>query len=127
MRDRFVIGLVNCHISAPSRNLRNFNWQANPRKNPVFGRPPGHPFPSVFWKIWGEASEPAPICAACDTGRDMKHVVILSGAGLSAESGIPTFRASDGLWEGNRIEDVATPEAWARNPKLVLEFYNQRR
>lgn len=57
----------------------------------------------------------------------MKHVVILSGAGLSAESGIPTFRDSDGLWEGNRIEDVATPEAWARNPKLVLKFYNQRR
>ena len=57
----------------------------------------------------------------------MKHVVILSGAGISAESGIPTFRASDGLWEGHRIEDVATPEAWERNPKLVLEFYNQRR
>jgi len=57
----------------------------------------------------------------------MKHVVILSGAGISAESGIPTFRASDGLWEGHRIEDVATPEAWERNPRLVLEFYNQRR
>jgi NAD-dependent deacetylase len=57
----------------------------------------------------------------------MKHVVILSGAGPGAESGIPTFRASDGLWEGNRIEDVATPEAWARNPKRVLEFYNQGR
>jgi NAD-dependent deacetylase len=57
----------------------------------------------------------------------MKHVVILSGAGISAESGIPTFRASDGLWEGHRIEDVATPEAWERNPGLVLEFYNQRR
>jgi NAD-dependent deacetylase len=51
----------------------------------------------------------------------------LSGAGISAESGIPTFRASDGLWEGHRIEDVATPEAWERNPGLVLEFYNQRR
>jgi len=57
----------------------------------------------------------------------MKHVVILSGAGLSAESGIPTFRASDGLWEGHKIEDVATPEAWERNPQLVLDFYNQRR
>ncbi len=56
-----------------------------------------------------------------------KHVVVLSGAGLSAESGIPTFRGGDGLWEGHRIEDVATPEAWARNPRLVLEFYNQRR
>ena len=57
----------------------------------------------------------------------MKHVVILSGAGISAESGIPTFRASDGLWEGHRIEDVATPEAWERDPRLVLEFYNRRR
>ena len=57
----------------------------------------------------------------------MKHVVILSGAGLSAESGLPTFRSSDGLWEGHRIEDVATPEAWQRNPQLVLNFYNERR
>lgn len=57
----------------------------------------------------------------------MKHVVILSGAGISTESGIPTFRASDGLWEGHRIEDVATPEAWERDPRLVLEFYNRRR
>lgn len=57
----------------------------------------------------------------------MKKLVVLSGAGISAESGIPTFRASDGLWENHRIEDVATPEAWARNQALVLEFYNQRR
>ncbi len=57
----------------------------------------------------------------------MKHVVILSGAGISAESGIPTFRATDGLWDGYRIEDVATPEAWAKNPRRVLDFYNQRR
>lgn len=57
----------------------------------------------------------------------MKKIVILSGSGISAESGIPTFRASDGLWENHRIEDVATPEAWARNPALVLDFYNQRR
>lgn len=57
----------------------------------------------------------------------MKKLVVLSGSGISAESGIPTFRASDGLWENHRIEDVATPEAWARNPALVLDFYNQRR
>ena len=57
----------------------------------------------------------------------MKKIVVLSGAGISAESGIPTFRASDGLWENHRIEDVATPEAWHRNPALVQEFYNQRR
>lgn len=57
----------------------------------------------------------------------MKKLVVLTGAGISAESGIPTFRASDGLWENHRIEDVATPEAWQRNQNLVLDFYNQRR
>lgn len=54
-------------------------------------------------------------------------IVVLSGAGISAESGIKTFRDVDGLWENHRIEDVATPEAWHKNPALVLEFYNQRR
>ena len=57
----------------------------------------------------------------------MKKLVVLSGAGISAESGLKTFRDSDGLWEGYNIEDVATPEAWNANPSLVLEFYNQRR
>jgi NAD-dependent deacetylase len=57
----------------------------------------------------------------------MKKIVVLTGAGISAESGIKTFRDSDGLWENHRIEDVATPEGWAKNPALVLEFYNQRR
>jgi len=57
----------------------------------------------------------------------MKHIVILTGAGISAESGLKTFRDSDGLWEGYNIEDVATPPAWKRNPKLVQDFYNQRR
>lgn len=57
----------------------------------------------------------------------MKTVVVLSGAGISAESGLKTFRGDGGLWEGHRVEDVATPEAWARDPALVLEFYNQRR
>ena len=57
----------------------------------------------------------------------MKNIVVLSGAGISAESGIKTFRDSDGLWENHRIEDVATFDAWARNPKLVLDFYNERR
>ncbi len=54
-------------------------------------------------------------------------MIVLTGAGMSAESGIPTFRGSDGLWENHRIEDVATPEGWDRNPQLVLEFYNIRR
>lgn len=55
------------------------------------------------------------------------EIVILTGAGISSESGIPTFRAADGLWEKHRVEDVATPEAFARNPGLVQRFYNQRR
>jgi NAD-dependent deacetylase len=59
--------------------------------------------------------------------KDYRNIVILTGAGVSAESGVPTFRASDGLWEGHRIEDVATPEAYARDPETVLNFYNQRR
>lgn len=54
-------------------------------------------------------------------------IVILTGAGISAESGVPTFRAADGLWEGHRVEDVATPEAFRRNPALVQQFYDQRR
>ena len=57
----------------------------------------------------------------------MKTVVVLSGAGISAESGLKTFRGDGGLWEGHRVEDVATPEAWARDPALVLGFYNERR
>ena len=57
----------------------------------------------------------------------MKKIVILTGAGISAESGLKTFRDSDGLWEGYNIEDVATPQAWRRNPKLVQDFYNMRR
>ncbi|HUM51047.1 MAG TPA: NAD-dependent deacylase [Chitinophagales bacterium] len=56
-----------------------------------------------------------------------QNIVILTGAGISAESGIKTFRDSDGLWENHRIEDVATFDAWLRNKELVLDFYNQRR
>lgn len=56
-----------------------------------------------------------------------KKLVVLSGAGISAESGIRTFRDSNGLWENHRIEDVASPEGFARNPQLVLDFYNARR
>lgn len=57
----------------------------------------------------------------------MKRIIVLSGAGISAESGLQTFRGADGLWEGHRVEDVASPEGWAANPERVLEFYNQRR
>lgn len=58
---------------------------------------------------------------------EKKKLVVLTGAGISAESGLKTFRDSDGLWEGYAIEDVATPRAWKKDPKLVLEFYNYRR
>lgn len=56
-----------------------------------------------------------------------KKLVVLTGAGISAESGLKTFRDSDGLWEGYNVEDVATPRAWRKNPQLVLDFYNYRR
>ena len=55
------------------------------------------------------------------------RIVVLTGAGISAESGIKTFRAADGLWENHRVEDVATPEAYRRNPGVVHQFYNERR
>ncbi|HIB27552.1 MAG TPA: NAD-dependent deacylase [Candidatus Marinimicrobia bacterium] len=57
----------------------------------------------------------------------MKKISILTGAGMSAESGLRTFRDSDGLWESHNVYDVATPEAWQRDPELVLNFYNERR
>ena len=56
-----------------------------------------------------------------------RNIVILTGAGISAESGLATFRGPDGLWEGHRVEDVATPEAFARDPQLVHKFYDARR
>lgn len=58
---------------------------------------------------------------------DKKHIVVLSGAGISAESGLKTFRDGDGLWMGYNVEDVATPRAFKKDPQLVLDFYNQRR
>ena len=57
----------------------------------------------------------------------MQHIVVLTGAGISAESGLKTFRDSEGLWMGHNIEDVATPRAYQKNPQLVLDFYNMRR
>lgn len=58
---------------------------------------------------------------------DVRNIVVLTGAGVSAESGLATFRGADGLWEGHRVEDVATPEAFRRDPALVHQFYNARR
>jgi NAD-dependent deacetylase len=57
----------------------------------------------------------------------MKHIVVLTGAGISAESGIQTFRDADGLWENHNVQDVASPEGFRRNPEMVLRFYNERR
>ncbi len=57
----------------------------------------------------------------------MKHLVVLSGAGMSAESGIRTFRDAGGLWEGHDVMEVASPQGWEKNPALVLDFYNMRR
>ncbi len=59
--------------------------------------------------------------------REIQNIVILTGAGISAESGLQTFRAADGLWEGHRVEDVATPQAFVRDPELVHQFYDARR
>lgn len=74
---------------------------------------------------------PADLDAALDEAaaalRSAARVCVLTGAGVSAESGVPTFRASDGLWEGHRIEDVATPSGFRANPSLVWQFYNARR
>ena len=64
---------------------------------------------------------------AADALRVASRVCVLTGAGVSAESGVPTFRASDGLWEGHRIEDVASPMGFQRDPRLVWDFYNARR
>ena len=60
-------------------------------------------------------------------GPDIRNIVILTGAGVSAESGVATFRGADGLWEGHRVEDVATPEAFRRDPAIVHAFYDARR
>lgn len=70
------------------------------------------------WPEWLQAPPPAP---------PGKLLVVLTGAGISAESGLSTFRDAGGLWERYSIYEVATPEAWARNPQLVLDFYNARR
>lgn len=59
--------------------------------------------------------------------KKMKKLIVLTGAGISAESGLKTFRDADGLWEGHNVMDVASPEGWHRNKELVLDFYNQRR
>lgn len=80
-----------------------------------------------FPKIVIFAAEVAAVSGSLKSVFMKKKVVVLTGAGISAESGIRTFRDADGLWEEYRIEEVATWDAWQRNPALVLEFYNKRR
>lgn len=67
------------------------------------------------------------IIADCLRNTPRPKLVVLSGAGISVESGLDTFRGAGGLWEGSWVEDVASPEGWARDPARVLDFYNQRR
>src|SRR5215470_7929195 len=69
----------------------------------------------------------ADLTRAAEILRAADRVAILTGAGVSAESGVPTFRDSNGLWEGHHVEDVASPEGWDRDPALVWQFYNARR
>ncbi|MFO0937890.1 MAG: NAD-dependent deacylase [Gemmataceae bacterium] len=70
---------------------------------------------------------PESVKTVADILRSANRICVLTGAGVSAESGIPTFRASDGLWENHAIEDVASPQGWQRNPQLVWDFYHARR
>jgi NAD-dependent deacetylase len=67
------------------------------------------------------------VCLVKRGGLEMKNLVVLTGAGMSAESGISTFRDAGGLWDQYPVEQVATPEGYAANPKLVIDFYNERR
>ena len=67
------------------------------------------------------------IAKAASLLKNARHPLFLSGAGISAESGVPTFCGPDGLWEGHRVEDVATPDGWERDPRLVWRFYQERR
>ena len=75
----------------------------------------------------GSLEAPRASSARTDFQRDFDRVVFFTGAGISAESGVPTFREADGLWEQYRIEEVATPQALRRNPRMVWEFYEMRR
>lgn len=75
----------------------------------------------------GDANGRRKISSINKTFMSKMHIVVLTGAGISAESGLKTFRDSDGLWMGHDIEDVATPRAFEKNPQLVLDFYNMRR
>src|SRR5919197_1248061 len=76
---------------------------------------------------WDDDDPPRQLDRAVELLRAADRVAVLTGAGVSAESGLATFRGAGGLWEGHRVEEVATPEAFARDPVLVWRFYNLRR
>lgn len=80
-----------------------------------------------MWLLHYDISKKMSIFSSLKAVKKMKKVVVLTGAGVSAESGIKTFRDADGLWEGHDVMDVATPMGWEKNQELVLDFYNQRR
>src|SRR5690606_24237468 len=75
----------------------------------------------------GKLGHPFTLSTARAGENERMRIVVLTGAGISAESGVPTFRGGDGLWEGHRVEDVATPEAFERDPETVHAFYDRRR
>lgn len=86
-------------------------------------------FPSIFAKVFAEnvCGTVQYVAGFFEISAMKKNLVVLTGAGISAESGVSTFRDAGGLWEGHNIMEVASPEGFARNPALVLDFYNQRR
>ncbi len=107
---------VDGHLPVPPVGHRS-----PPRGGAAHLATPGLPLPSREMKMNREDS-------VSDSGVDREgRIVVLTGAGISAESGLATFRGAGGLWEGHRVEEVATPEAFARNPQLVHRFYNERR
>src|SRR5437870_12755482 len=75
----------------------------------------------------GQVCDAVTLGRAAELLRGSSRVAVLTGAGISAESGVPTFRGAGGLWEGQRVEEVATPRAFTRDPSLVWRFYNARR
>src|SRR5690349_3462222 len=99
-----------------------------PRRRPRYPhteRRPPNPRPTMHPPV-DDDLDPA-LDRAAATLRGARRVAVLTGAGVSAESGVPTFRDADGLWEGHPVEEVATPRAFRRDPRLVWQFYNARR
>jgi hypothetical protein len=108
---RYEIWLVEITLQD---NHRYLGWQGQPR----FIRSQWHVFLPPHWREQGPNPQ--------DAFDEMKQYLVLTGAGISAESGIKTFRDSGGLWENHKVEDVASPKGFSANPELVWDFYKQR-